>query len=288
VPVVDAAGDGEVGSVAELWRFPVKSLQGEPVDELELTAGGFVGDRRYALVDRGTGKVLSAKTVPQLLFGSARSVGDAVVVTLPDGTEHDAADPASSVALASWIDRDVALLPADAVGSTTYEMTFDPEDDTAELYDIPVAPGTFFDLTPVHALTTGSLATMAAAHPSGAWDVRRFRPNVLIATPPPPGGAAAPAQPVPPGEAHPGFPEDAWTGGTLRCGAASVTVVMPAVRCAMPPRAQPGIERDLAIYRTMAAHHGNHLGIYAAPAEPGLVRVGDPVSFDARPTGAGG
>ncbi len=268
----------DVGEIAELWRFPVKSLQGERVDEVELTPAGFVGDRRWAVVDQATGKTLSAKTVPQLLFASARTVGDTVVVTLPDGSELDAADPATSPLVAAWLERDVALLAADEGRVTSYDMTFDPEDDTAELVDIPIQAGTFFDLTPVHALTTGSLATMAAAYPDGTWDVRRFRPNVLISTPPPAGGAVAPAAPVAPGTAHPGFPEDAWVGATVGLGAASITVVMPAVRCAMPPRAQPAFARDLEIFRTMNAHHGNHLGIYAAPAVPGLVRLGDAVT----------
>ncbi len=266
------------GTIAELWRFPVKSMQGEPVTELELSATGFVGDRGHALVDQVTGKTLSAKTVPELLFAAARIEQGSVIITLPDGHEHDAVDPDTSAVLAAWIDRDVLLLPADAARATSYEMTFDPEDDDAELYDIPVEAGTYFDLTPVHLLTTGSLATMASAHPGGVWDVRRFRPNVLVATIPPPGGAAVPQAPVAPGTSHPGFPEDAWVGATVGLGEAAISVVMPAVRCAMPPRAQPGFARDLEIFRTMNAHHGNHLGVYAAPVGPGQVRVGDLVT----------
>jgi uncharacterized protein YcbX len=59
-----------VGSVAELWRFPVKSMQGEQLREVEITARGVVGDRAYALIDAETGKVASAKSVklfPELL-----------------------------------------------------------------------------------------------------------------------------------------------------------------------------------------------------------------------------
>src|SRR4051794_32966484 len=103
-------GDGQqVGTVAEVWRFPVKSLQGEALPALDLTAGGFVGDRAWGIVDAATGRTLSAKTVPELLFASARLDGDTVVVALPDGAEHDAADPATSAAIAAWLDRDCAL-----------------------------------------------------------------------------------------------------------------------------------------------------------------------------------
>ena len=52
-----------VGSVAGLWRFPVKSMKGERIEQAELTERGLVGDRAYALIDTDTGKVVSAKSV---------------------------------------------------------------------------------------------------------------------------------------------------------------------------------------------------------------------------------
>ena len=60
----------DVGSVAELWRFPVKSMLGERLDRVDLTERGVFGDRAYALVDVDTGKVVSAKSLrvfPDLL-----------------------------------------------------------------------------------------------------------------------------------------------------------------------------------------------------------------------------
>ena len=86
-----------VGSVADLWRFPVKSMRGERLEEAELTEGGLVGDRAYALIDSDTGKVVSAKSVrlfPDLLGCRAAFVGaprsghepPPVRITLPDGT----------------------------------------------------------------------------------------------------------------------------------------------------------------------------------------------------------
>jgi uncharacterized protein YcbX len=51
-----------VGSVAELWRFPVKSMRGERLPEAEVTERGVLGDRAYALVDTDTGRVVSAKS----------------------------------------------------------------------------------------------------------------------------------------------------------------------------------------------------------------------------------
>src|SRR5215218_9997287 len=50
-----------VGTVGALWRFPVKSMLGEELDEVDVDEGGIVGDRAFALVDGETGKVASAK-----------------------------------------------------------------------------------------------------------------------------------------------------------------------------------------------------------------------------------
>ncbi len=86
-----------VGNISELWRFPVKSMQGETLQQVEMTALGVVGDRGYALIESVTGKVVSAKSVrhfPDLLNcraefvepPGASSVAPPVRITLPDGT----------------------------------------------------------------------------------------------------------------------------------------------------------------------------------------------------------
>ncbi len=248
-----------IGAVSQLWRFPVKSLQGERCESLRLTPTGFEGDRRYAVVDRRSGRTLTAKTVPELLFASARTDGDAVVVTLADGRDFDAADPTLSGTISESLDRECDLVENLASSDASYDMTFDPEHDDADLVNIPIAPGTFFDLTPLHALTSTSLAAMRAAYPEGEWDVRRFRPNLFIEA------------------SGSGFPEDDWVGSTIAVGegGASFHVVMPSVRCAIPNRAQPSLGRDLDIFRTMDALHANHLGVYCEPRGSGPVHEGD-------------
>ena len=271
-----------VGSVRELWRYPVKSFQGERCETLALDSSGFDRDRRWAVVDNVSGKTLTAKTVPAMLFATARSSPEGVVVALPDGTELDAAAATTSAAISAWLERDCRLVPSDQVDVTSYDMTFEPTNDDAELVDIPINPGAFFDLTPVHALTSTSLATMRAAHADGNWDVRRFRPNVLIDTSAQQEPIAVPEQPVPPGIAHPGFPEDGWVGSAISFGGSAsddpaISVLMATVRCALPNRAQPWFDRDIDIFRTMNAHHGNHLGVYCTPLTAGTVRAGDDV-----------
>ena len=90
------ATNGTVGAVAALWRFPVKSMRGERLEQAQLTELGLMGDRAYALIDADTGKVVSAKSVrlfPDLFSCRAafveppRSGGElpSVRIALPDG-----------------------------------------------------------------------------------------------------------------------------------------------------------------------------------------------------------
>src|SRR5262249_44730424 len=153
---------------AELWRFPVKSMQGDRVEQIHLGPGGAEGDRALAVVDPVARKVLSAKRYADLLMASARYVGDGIVITLPDGTEVAADDPSVHARLSDWLGKDVRLEapPTDAV--YPMEMYSGMSDENTPLFDWPGPPGTWLDLADAHFLTTASL---------GDWDVRRFRPN---------------------------------------------------------------------------------------------------------------
>src|ERR1700749_2670459 len=79
-------GTSAAGKVVALWRFPVKSLQGEPVTRIDVGSEGLQGDRRFAIFDRETGLGVTGRRSPELLFASARLLpgGDAEI-TLPDG-----------------------------------------------------------------------------------------------------------------------------------------------------------------------------------------------------------
>jgi uncharacterized protein YcbX len=252
-----------VGTVAQLWRYPVKSFQGEQVDHLDLAPGGAAGDRTLAVVDPVAKKVLSGKRHPALLMASARlDDDDDVILTLPDGTSHAASDPAVHDALSAWLDLDVRLErpPADVV--FPMEMHTGMSDDTTPIFDWPGPPGTWLDLADAHWLTTASLASVAALHPDGAWDVRRFRPTALIDT----------ALVDTAGE---GWPEDGWS--SIEVGGARSEVLMPTPRCTMPSRAQPGLEVDKAIGTTIRDRHDNNLGVYASITLGGAVHLGDTV-----------
>ena len=246
-----------VGTVAQLWRYPVKSMQGELVERLEVAPGGAAGDRMLAVVDPAAGKVLSAKRWVPLLMASARTDGDDVVVTLPDGTEHAASDPAVHGALSAWLDLEVRLERPPADQALPMEMYTGMSDESTPLFDWTGPPGTWVDLADAHWLTTASLAAASGLHPDGTWDVRRFRPTALFEV------------------AGDGFAEDAWK--EVAAGSARSEVLMPTMRCSMPSRAQPGLERDEAIGTTLRDRHDNNLGLYAKIVEAGAIAVGDEV-----------
>ena len=246
-----------VGTVAQLWRYPVKSMQGEQVERLDLAPGGAVGDRVLAVVDPAVGKVLSGKRWAALMMASARVEVDGVVVTLPDGSEHQARDPQVHAALSVWLDHEVRLEPPPGEGALPMEMHTGMSDETTPLFDWSGPSGTWLDLADAHWLTTASLRAAANLHPDGEWDVRRFRPTALVDVP---------------GE---DFVEDAWSA--VHLGTVETDVLMPTPRCSMPSRAQPGLARDLAIGTTLRDGHDNNLGVYATVTQAGSVAVGDTV-----------
>ena len=132
----------EVGTVAQLWRYPVKSFQGEMVDELAMAPGGAAGDRLLAVVDPGAKKVLSAKRYADLLQAAARLEGERVVITLPDGAEHASDDAGVHDALSAWLGMPVRLEPPPAEVSYPMEMYTGMSDEGTPLFDWTRTAGT--------------------------------------------------------------------------------------------------------------------------------------------------
>lgn len=236
--------------ILELWRYPVKSLQGERVDSVAVTADGLEGDRRFAIYDLGTGFGLTARRHPELLFASARLQDDgAVDITLPDGSS--ARDDES---LSAWLGRPVALRSVDADVPRQYENPVDFEHEPTSAWEpFSGAPGAFHD-SPNARLSLVSTATI------GSWDRRRFRSNVLVD----------------------GEGEDALVGSRVGLGTAVVDVGMRIERCVMTTRPQPGgIDRDLHVLRTIARERDACLAVGALVAQPGVASVGDTLTREA-------
>ncbi len=278
------------GGVDSLWRYPVKSMGGEQLAAVALTARGLTGDRAYALIDRVTGKVASAKHPRlwgQLLAcrasATALSAPDAagvpVQITLPDGRTVVAGHAEADAALSALLGRDVAV--ADAAPSGAEIERYWPDIDGLAVRDAVTSgaigfgapPGTFFDYAPVHILTTATLDRLRALYPTGQVDVRRFRPNLVVALV---GGAE-------------GFVENTWVGRTVLIGdSLRLRVTDPAPRCVVPTLPQADVPRDMGILRAVVAHNRPpipalggarqpSLGVYAVVEQGGTMRHGDPI-----------
>jgi uncharacterized protein len=245
---VDLRSDRDVPwpvmGVTELWRYPVKSLQGERLDVVSVGSDGLEGDRRFAIYDLATGFGLTARRVPELLFASARLLdNDRVEITLPDGSLAR-----DDQALSNWLGRRVELRSASAAVARRYENVIDFERESASDWaPFEGAPGPFHD-------SAGARVSLLSTATIGTWDRRRFRANVLVE----------------------GEGEDQLVGSSIALGSAILDVGMRIQRCVITTRQQPGgIERDLSVLRTIARQRNARLAVGALVSQPGLVRVGD-------------
>jgi uncharacterized protein YcbX len=258
-------GEGEVTPIlriAELWRYPVKSLLGERMSGLSLVGDGVEGDRAWGIRDCGDGRILTARREPRLLFAASRiGTGDVPRITLPDGRTLTGPGPATDDALSDWLGKAVTLVSAMECDASRAEYFADATDDGSQAIEWTMPKGRFVDAYPVLVMTTAGLRSGAAAYPAGTWDVRRFRPNVLIEVE---------------GE---GWLEDTWTERPVRVGAAQLVPLRRCIRCTMVNRAQPGLDRDVNIYKTLNRTHGGDAGMWTHVGRPGTVSEGDVIEL---------
>lgn len=232
--------------VQEIWRYPIKSMQGERLQAAEVQPQGLRGDRAFALFDTHTGFGLTGRRVPQLLFAAAAYRDDGTVtVTLPDGTTPD-----DDQALSDWLGRPVTLRAAAEPGERVFENPADFEHD-ARWEPFSGSTGAFHDSGQAN-ISLLSLATITG------WQRRRFRANVILD----------------------GDGEDALVGSRVRLGGAELDIRERIERCVMVTRPQPegiggAIEKDLDVLRSIHRERDSCLAIGATVATPGLFVVGD-------------
>jgi uncharacterized protein len=225
--------------VLELWRYPVKSILGERLEEIEVEPRGFRGDRRFAVTDLD-GKIGSGKTtrrfrlLPGLFDLRARMEGEQVLVALPDGHELPVGDPR-----------------LDEFLSARYG-------DQLRVAEESVVP--HHDAAPLHLLTTASLRWLQARLPDSVVDRRRFRPNILIDV------------------VGNELVEDSWVGQRFRLGGTVVRIAERTERCVMTTNRQDDLPRDPAILAAITKMNEVCLGAYATVERPGTITVGDAAS----------
>ncbi len=234
----------EVGRVIALWRYPVKSMGAEALDETELSWHGLAGDRRWAFIRDGKQRSgfpwLTIRERPAMAHYQPRFAQphqpdkSPTLVRTPAGAELDVVDPA----LAAELGDGVRVIKQDRG---------------------------VFDTLPLSLITTQTLAALGA-RVDAQLDVQRFRPNLLVAAT----GRAA-------------FPEDRWIGGVLRIGEARVRIDKRDKRCVMVNIDPTTTRRDPAILRAIVTERAACLGIYGSTVRPGRVAIGDAVILEGRP-----
>lgn len=288
-----AEAEPAVGRIAQIWRYPVKSMAGERITASDVGPLGLHADRMWAVRDLELGATTGAKRLPALLRCTARFTAEPprdagpgnapeVVIGLPCGEEVSSSDPSVHARLSEFVRRDVRLCPLPPVsdrkryrgpmltkadarrmmgvdpGEPLPDISMFPVRKLAELSRYVTPVGSYADVYPVHVVTFASLRTMARRTPGTDFDVRRFRPTVVVE-------AAGDGE----------FPEWEWCGGTLVSPQAELTADIPTIRCVMPTLEQPGLPRDPEVTRSVARHARRCLGVYGTVGKPGRIAEGD-------------
>lgn len=284
----------KVGTVAEIHRYPVKSMQGERLESVPVGRDGLRGDRAWAVRDEERAGIEGARKLPSLLGCRARftqavpegAPAPVPEIELPDGTRLRADQPSAARRLSELTGRSLTLWPrrpaSDAAhyrrGAPDHEDMLEelravfgrlPEEPLPDIGAFPpeilrsaTLPGTYFDCYPLVFLTKTSLASLEAGRPESRFEARRFRPNLLLES-----------------LDDTGFPENAWVGGRLKAGSAVFQVAMECPRCVMTTHAFADLPKDPKVMRALVKENGGNLGVYASVETPGIVHEGDAVEL---------
>ena len=278
----DEASTHDTILVTEIWRYPVKSMMGERLPETGLGENGIPGDRAWAVRDEKRGGIRGAKKIPQLMDMQATSQDDAPLITARDGQSAQAHDADIHSWLSEKLDHPVTLWPLVSPDQLDHYRRGAPDSDDAleefrtvmgrlpgetlpdfsampELLEFESPPGTYFDAFPILLLSQQSLATMNALYEESIFDVRRFRPNILLNFE----GSDEP------------FPEQSLIGKNIVIGEAELQVVSTCPRCSMTTHAFADLPKDTKIMRRLVEKTDGNLGVYATIKTPGRIKEAD-------------
>ncbi|MGJ8670498.1 MAG: MOSC N-terminal beta barrel domain-containing protein [Oceanococcus sp.] len=288
-----------LGTIKEIWRYPVKSMVGERVKAAHIESAGFADDRTWAVRDEEISEFVTGRKVPKLMMLKARYLSEPsggfgpaaqsrVEIEFPDGRCITSDDPYAAAILSMYTGKHLSLWQRPAARDKTpfrlskpmssneirYVLGMKPDDPDpdfswfslkvlATLSKYATPPGVLYDVYPLHFITTAALDTMNQHYPEGNFCAQRYRPSFVIETPPELRGIA----------------ENNWTGRDLRIGDAIIRCNHPTIRCSMPGAAQPGIAHDPKVPLAVMQHAGQHLGAYASPRNSAQIQVGDSVEL---------
>jgi len=280
-----------MATIRHLYRYPIKSFGGETIDSAHLNERGIPGDRSWSLRDsQGT---VGAKKFPQLMSAHARLLEPATderpspltEIMLPNEQRLLTSDANASDVLSEFTEKPVSLWPLvnaenlDHYRRATVGQDIAPQVMEAQLravfarqdheplpdlslfppgvFEYETPPGTYFDAFPLLILSVSALNAMAATDPEREFDVRRFRPNILVDT------------------VEEGFVENQWIGKDCQIGNAVLHIEMACPRCIMTTHPIQSLPKDPRIMRSLVQHNEGNLGVYASIVRPGRISRGD-------------
>ena len=277
-----------LGTIKEIWRYPVKSMGGERLNQCVIGNKGLKGDRGWAVRDDTVKEIRGARYLPRLLDCSARYLTEpqeepypAATITLPDRTEIRSNADDINQRLSDWVGKPVSIWPIQPADNTEHyrrlpideaklreEFAREPDEPIPDLNQFPEilmkyvsVPGTYFDVTPLQILTTSTLAFLQDKNPDSNWSTQRFRPNIVIDT----GGDQE-------------LVENNWLGKSIRLGEVELSCDAPTPRCAITIQSQGEIiSKDPKILRTIVKESNQNLGLYCNINKAGIIRIGEEV-----------
>jgi uncharacterized protein len=227
----------QVGTVAALYRYPVKSMAAEPLRAAEVSWHGITGDRRWAFVQDALVKsgfpYLTIREraemwrfVPELA-NPDKPDSSRTWVRTPEGAQLDVTDPAL----------------AERLGGGVRPVKLDRG---------------LFDAAPLSLITTATVDALRVLSERDVLEPERFRPNLLV-------------------DAEGDWPEDAWVGHELTIGTLRMRVDRRDERCVIITTDPVTGERDPRVLKQAGRAHDACAGVYGTVIRPGRVTVGDPV-----------
>lgn len=282
----------KVGIVKEIWRYPVKGMAGERVEQCAISPNGLEGDRVWALRDIARQEIQSCKFRPELLMCTAVTrngeSGSHVDIILPDGVILGSNDVNIHQSLSDLVGYESSLVSLQPIDDIDFYRRYKADDHTwleelkatftrepdeplpdfsdfsKEARDYVTVPGTFFLVTPFHIITTATLNYMQKLLPKSDWDIHRFRPNIVIET-----------------NSHDeGLVEQQWLGKSIKISNSHIDCVATAPRCGAITREQNNLKFDKSMLRTIVKETDQNLGIYGNISAQGILSVGDTVYMD--------
>ncbi len=225
-----------------LWRYPVKSLLGEPLQEVCVEERGISGDRQYAL-QAENGKLGSGKTsnrfqrIDKLLSLSAQTRAEAISITFPDGNSRDIGSEDLPQLLSGYLGQSVTIARETQISH--------------------------FDDGPIHIALSSELRKLQALLPDTHIDARRFRPNLVLDCPD-----------------H--MTSDGLLGCILAIGDTRLKITHKTERCVMVTMEQEKLPKAPLILRQVSQTFDLNFGLYARVLKPGMLRTGQTVEISSR------